>query len=115
MAQLESQKSFLLFDEIENGINAELIEFLMDTLVASKHQVMITTHSPMILNYIDDDIAKESIKYIYKTKEGFTKSISLFDIPSMREKLELMGAGSAYVDSNLEALLEEIEALTLEE
>ena len=109
LAQLQSQKSFLLFDEIENGINSELVEYLMDILVASKHQVMITTHSPMILNYIDDDIAKKSVQYIYKTKEGLTQSIPFFEIPSMAEKLEMMGAGSAYVDTNLEDLIEEIE------
>ncbi len=109
LAQLQSQKSFLLFDEIENGINAELVEYLMDILVASKHQVMVTTHSPMILNYIDDEVAKKSVQYIYKTKEGLTKSIPFFTIPSMAEKLEMMGAGSAYVDTNLEELIEEIE------
>jgi len=109
LAQLQSQKSFLLFDEIENGINAEIIEFLMDILVKSKHQVMITTHSPMILNYINDEVAKESVQYIYKTKEGFTRSIPFFEIPSMAEKLEMMGAGSAYVDTNLEDLVDEIE------
>jgi len=75
LAQLQSQKSFLLFDEIENGINSELVEYLMDILIASKHQVMVTTHSPMILNYIDDEVAKKSVQYIYKTKEGFTRSI----------------------------------------
>ncbi len=109
LAQLQSQKSFLLFDEIENGINAELVEYLMDILLASKHQVMVTTHSPMILNYIDDEVAKKSVQYIYKTKEGLTKSIPFFKIPSMAEKLEMMGAGSAYVDTNLEDLMEEIE------
>ncbi len=108
-AQLETKQSFLLFDEIENGINSELIETLMDILIASKHQIIVTTHSPMILNYIDDDIARESVKYIYKTKEGLTQSIPFFDIPSMAEKLEMMGAGSAYVDTNLEDLVEEIE------
>ncbi len=108
-AQLESKQSFLLFDEIENGINSEVIETLMDILIASKHQIIVTTHSPMILNYIEDDIAKESVKYIYKTKEGLTQSIPFFEIPSMAEKLEMMGAGSAYVDTNLEDLVEEIE------
>ena len=108
-AQLETKQSFLLFDEIENGINSELIENLVDILIASKHQIIVTTHSPMILNYIEDDIAKDSIKYIYKTKEGLTQSIPFFEIPSMAEKLEMMGAGSAYVDTDLEALLDEIE------
>lgn len=109
LAQLQTQKSFLLFEEIENGINSELIEFLMDILIESDHQVMITTHSPMILNYIDDSIARESVKYIYKNQEGFTQSISLFDIPSMAEKLEMMGAGSAYVDTDLTELYKEIQ------
>jgi len=108
-AQLETKQSFLLFDEIENGINSELIESLMDILIASKHQIVVTTHSPMILNYIEDDVARESVKYIYKTKEGLTQSIPFFEIPSMAEKLEMMGAGSAYVDTNLEELIDEIE------
>ncbi len=111
LAQLETPKSFLLFDEIENGINSELIEFIMDILIASKHQIIVTTHSPMILNYIEDNIAKESVKYIYKTKEGLTKSIAFFDIPSMAEKLEYMGAGSVYVDTDLDELAKEIEEM----
>ncbi len=111
LSQLQSKQSFLLFDEIENGINSELIEFLLDTLIASNHQVMITTHSPMILNYIDDETAIKSVNYIYKTEEGFTKSIPFFSIPSMKEKLELMGAGEVYVDTNLSNLHEEIKLI----
>lgn len=111
LSQLQSQESFLLFDEIENGINAELVEFLIDTLIASQHQIMITTHSPMILNYIEDDIAEKSVQYIYKTEEGFTKSIPFFSIPSMKEKLELMGPGEVYVDTNLSDLYEEIKSM----
>lgn len=111
LSQLQSQQSFLLFDEIENGINAELVEFLIDTLIASQHQIMITTHSPMILNYIDDDIAEKSVHYIYKTEEGYTKSIPFFSIPSMKEKLELMGPGEVYVDTNLSELYDEIKLI----
>lgn len=111
LSQLQSKQSFLLFDEIENGINSELIEFLLDTLIASNHQVMITTHSPMILNYIDDETAIKSVNYIYKTEEGFTKSIPFFSIPSMKEKLELMGAGEVYVDTNLSNLHEDIKLI----
>ncbi len=114
-AQLETKQSFLLFDEIENGINSELIETLMDILIASKHQIIVTTHSPMILNYIDDEVAKETVKYIYKTKEGLTQSIPFFEIPSMAEKLEYMGAGEVYVDTNLEELIDEIKAIRAEE
>lgn len=111
LSQLQSKQSFLLFDEIENGINSELIEFLLDTLIASNHQVMITTHSPMILNYIDDETAIKSVNYIYKTEEGFTKSIPFFSIPSMKEKLHFMGVGEVYVDTNLSNLYEEIKLI----
>ncbi len=111
LAQLESEQSFLLFDELENGINSELVEFLIDTLIDSKHQIMITTHSPMILNYIEDEVAIKSVHYIYKTEEGFTKSIPFFDIPSMKDKLELMGPGEVYIDTNLSDLYEEIKLI----
>jgi predicted ATPase len=92
-AQLSKIQSFLLLDEIENGINPELIEFLIDTLVGADPQVLITTHSPMVLNYLEDDVAIEGVIYIYKQPSGATKAIRLFDIPSMRKKLEVMGAG----------------------
>lgn len=115
LSQLQSQESFLLFDEIDNGINSELIEYLIDTLIASKHQVMITTHNPMVLNYIEDEVAIKSVHYIYKTEEGFTKSIPFFEIPSMLEKLDYMGAGEAYVDTNLSELYEEIKTLEVKE
>lgn len=111
LSQLQSQESFLLFDEIENGINSELIEYLIDIIIDSKHQVMITTHSPMVLNYIEDEVAKKSVHYIYKTEDGFTKSIPFFSIPSMREKLEFMGVGEVYIDTDLTQLYEEIKLL----
>lgn len=114
LAQLFTTKDFLLFDEIENGINPELVEFLVDSLISSKHQILITTHSPMILNFIEDDEAIKSVKYIYKTKEGFTKIINFFEIPSMLKKLSVMGAGEVYVDTNLSNLYDEIISLDKE-
>jgi predicted ATPase len=107
-AQLSKEQSFLLLDEIENGVNPELIEFLVDELVQAMTQVLITTHSPMVLNYLEDEIAIEGVIYIYKAKNGATQAIRLFDIPSMREKLTVMGAGEVYEDTLLTQLNEEI-------
>jgi predicted ATPase len=107
-AQLSKHQSFLLLDEIENGINPELIEFLIDQLVESWPQVLITTHSPMVLNYMEDEIAIEGVIYIYKQPSGATKAIRLFDIASMRKKLEVMGAGEVYEDTMLTQLNQEI-------
>jgi predicted ATPase len=108
LAQLSKYQSFLLLDEIENGVNPELIEFLVDELVLPWPQVLITTHSPMVLNYLEDDVAIEGVIYIYKSKNGATQAIRLFDIPSMREKLTVMGAGEVYEDTLLTQLNEEI-------
>jgi predicted ATPase len=107
-AQLSKQQSFLLLDEIENGVNPELIEFLVDELVESAPQVLITTHSPMVLNYLEDDVAIEGIIYIYKNQRGATQAIRLFDLPRMREKLTVMGAGEVYEDTLLTQLNAEI-------
>ena len=107
-AQLSKEQSFLSLDEIENGINPELIEFLVDELVESAPQVLITTHSPMVLNYLEDGDAIAGVIYIYKAKNGATQAIRLFDIPSMREKLTVMGAGEVYEDTLLTQLNEEI-------
>jgi predicted ATPase len=96
--QLSLAQRFLLVDEIENGINPELIEFLMDTLVKARPQVLVTTHSPMVLNYLEDDIAIKGVIYLYKAPNGATQAVRLFDIPSLREKLTVMGPGEVYVN-----------------
>ncbi len=107
-SQLNRPSSFMLLDEIENGINPELIELLLDSLVQSRHQVMVTTHSPMILNYLEDDTARQGVIYLYKTPEGHTRAVRLFSIPSMAEKLTAMGPGEAYEDTILTQLGAEI-------
>jgi len=111
LAETQTQHSFLLFDEIENGISPELMEFMLDTLVNTPQQVLMTTHSPMILNYLDDNIARESVVYLYKTRKGHTQAIRFFDIPSVAEKLTVMGPGEAFADTDLTALRDEIENL----
>lgn len=108
MLQLQIGNAFLLFDEIENSINPERIEYLIDHLVKSPDQILVTTHSPMILNFMEDDVAKAGVHYLYKTQEGYTRSIRLFDIPSLAKKLEFMGPGEAFIDTNLIQLYREI-------
>lgn len=113
LSQLASDEHFLLFDEIENGINPELVEFLVDALVKSEHQVMVTTHSPVILNYLEDEVAKHGVIYLYKNAQGATQAIRLFEIPSLAEKLQVMGPGEAFIDTQLTELDKEIQALQL--
>jgi predicted ATPase len=114
LTELYGTSSFLLFDEIENGINAELVEFLVEKLTGGPRQVLVTTHSPIILNYLDDETARESVVLLHKGDDGRTKSTRFFEIPSIREKLDVMGAGEAFVDTNLVALSDELNAAGVE-
>lgn len=115
LAQAESDRSLILLDEIENGINPEIIEKLVETLLASQQQILVTTHSPMILNYLEDETARESVQFIYKTPAGETRARHFFKIPRVGEKLRWMGPGEAFVDTDLRALTEECIALDLAE
>ena len=109
LAEIQDERHhFLLFDEIENGMNPELVEFLLDALVDAPQQVMVTTHSPLILNYLADDVARDGVIYLYKTDKGRTCAVPFFSIPSLAEKLKFMGPGEAFVDTDLTALADEI-------
>lgn len=113
LSELRSHDAFLLFDEIENGINAELVEGLVNELLTCKAQVLVTTHSPLILNYLEEPCARQSVSYLYKGREGSTLVRRFFDIPSVGRKLDLMGPGEAFVDTDLIALTEELAAVGL--
>jgi ABC-type branched-subunit amino acid transport system ATPase component len=111
LSELQSDHQLVLFDEIENGINPELVEFVIGSLMKTEKQVVVTTHSPLILNYLDDAVAKAGVIYLYKTREGHTKAIPFFSIPSLAEKLTVMGPGEAFADTDLTRLQDEIAAL----
>ena len=112
LAGLEGSNGFLLFDEIENGINPELVEMVVNTLLSARQQVLVTTHSPMILNFLEDSVARASVIYLYKTRPGHTQAIPFFSIPSLAKKLTVMGPGEAFVDTNLTDLADEISEVT---
>jgi len=108
LSELASDHRLVLFDEIENGINPELVEFIIEALTRARQQVVVTTHSPMILNYLSDDLATTGVMYLYRSSEGSTKAVPFFSIPSLAEKLKVMGPGEAFVDTDLTALADEI-------
>lgn len=110
LAQQFSPLKTLLFDEIENGINPEVTEQIVDALVASPKQIIVTTHSPMILNYMDDEIAKKAVILIYKRDDGQTHATRFFDVPSAAGKLESLAPGDAMLDVYLRDIAKEAES-----
>ena len=107
LTQAESDRSLLLLDELENGINQEIVETLVDTLLQSPQQLLVTTHSPLLLNYLPDAVARDAVQFLYKTPQGETRVRPFFSIPRMSAKLEAMGPGDAFVDTDLRLLAQE--------
>jgi predicted ATPase len=105
-------QSCVLFDEIENGINPELMQKLVQLLLGAERQVIVTTHSPLVLNYLPDEVAKEAVLLLFRNSAGHTKVVRLFDLPSTKKKLTLLGPGEVFVDTHLEALPAEAMALS---
>lgn len=63
-------------------------------------QVIVTTHSPMVLNYLDDNIAEKSVQLVYKSESAQTRVRPFFGIEYTREKLSYMGPGEALIDTD---------------
>jgi len=104
-SQLQTDYSVLLLDEIENGLNHEFLEYVIDALLTSKKQIIFTTHSPMILNYLEDDVALQSVIYIKNDDQtGVTSASKFFTIPNIKSMLDYMGPGEVYANVDLEAL-----------
>lgn len=111
LAQTMADQSTLLFDEVENGVNPEIVGKLVSLLANADQQIVVTTHSPMILNYLNDEVARQSVLFVYKTPDGYTRVKPFFEIPGMSEKLAIMGAGEVFVDTDLALLTAQCVAL----
>jgi len=109
LSQKYSSHDFLFFDEIENGINQELVEKLIDILQDfNSKQVMVTTHSSLVLNYLDDDVARKSVILLYKDSNGHTHATRFFEIPEIQKKLKMLGPGEAMSDTDLTELVKRL-------
>ncbi|WP_175656546.1 AAA family ATPase [Burkholderia ambifaria] len=113
LSQAQSQRSALLFDEVENGVNPEIAEQLVEVLQECPQQVIVTSHSPLILNYLSDETARTAVTFVYRGWDGSSKARPLFSLPQIKDKLDYMGPGEAFVDTNLTNLTQECVRLDL--
>ena len=109
IAQVRSGRGFILLDEIENGINPELVEQLMDYLVRSGKQILVTTHSPIVLNYLEDEVARRGLYLVYKESDGTTRCERYFSSSLTNEKLAFLGPGEIFVDTAIDSLAKDLE------
>lgn len=111
LAQQFSPYEFVLFDEIENGVNPEITEALVDALVHSPKQLLVTTHSPLVLNYLEDETARDSVVLIYKRPDGVSRAVRFFEVPMAAERLKCLSPGESMLDLSLQRVAESAELM----
>ena len=98
----------LLIDELEDGLNPELLEKLMLYFQSEANcQVIITTHSPIILSFLNDHDAREAVKLMYKDAAGMSHCVPFFDLPTPSEMLRTLYPGEVMLQCNLEDITQE--------
>lgn len=99
----------LLIEEPENGLHPSRLRMIIDLLRKMttgevgnrKRQVIITTHSPLLLNYCQP----EEVRIVTRDAEGATQVTPLTAVPDIRRLLEEFGLGELWYLLGEEALL----------
>jgi predicted ATPase len=95
------RNGMLLLDEIENGINPYKTEDIVALLRKTKRQIIITTHSPVILN----DFKPEEIIFLWKDKSGSVHAKQFFETEEMRDKLDYLNPGEIWENFGRDRIL----------
>jgi predicted ATPase len=100
------RNGYILLDEIENGINPYLAEkiigLLRDMIKKSERQIIVTTHSPIILN----EFKPEEIIFLWKDETGASHCGKMFATEKMRYPLNALSPGEIWVNLEKEQILE---------
>lgn len=96
----------LLFDDVDHHLDHEAQTWLAQQIRSTSKRVVISSHSAFFLNSFTDDEATSSFLYCMQTQDEKPLVFSYFSIPSQAEKLSVMGAGEAFVDTDLRAMEE---------
>jgi len=99
------KNGMILLDEIEDGINPYMTEKIVSLLRElndkQKRQIIVTTHSPVILN----DFNPEEIIFLWKDKRGSVHSRKFFDTKEMRDALDYLNPGEIWENYGKDAIL----------
>lgn len=94
ICEIDKSDMMMLLDEIENGINIDYAEKLLNILkkecAEKRKQLIVTTHSPMFLDYVP----KENIQYMYRDPEkGNSRCSLLSESKELKEKMDYLYPG----------------------
>ncbi|WP_281888420.1 AAA family ATPase [Paenibacillus sp. YYML68] len=105
LKEIKTDNLVILLDEIEDGINptlaATLVNDLVDFIESNNRQVIVTSHSPLILNNFNHS----QIVIVWKNGDGSIGSAKMFNNDEVIHYLEFMNPGEVWVNFEQSDLL----------
>ena len=97
----------MTIEEIENGIHASRVQLLLELFrtqaEATKTQIFATTHSPVILDWLQEEDYKTTFLCTRNESTGETKIRSLADVPKFMDVIKKTPASELFSEGWLEA------------
>ena len=100
LTQLMFSKGIVCFDEVENGISADLLTRLLTLMREQPKQIILTTHSVTALNFIRE----EEVRLLYRNHAGETCALPYIHIPNIQEYRLMYDVGDAVSIASLQAM-----------
>jgi predicted ATPase len=104
-AEEDLRNGIILLDEIENGINPYVTEKVVGlfrkVVVETNRQVIVTTHSPALLN----DFEPEEVVFLWKDKSGSAHCKQMFSTEGMQEPLGFLNPGEIWENFGKDVIL----------
>lgn len=106
MENTNNPGGLMLLDEIEDGFNhyhvENLVKILKKIVEESNRQIIVTTHSPVLLNYADPS----EIVFMWRRGDGNVQSKPLFSTNEMKDTLDSFNPGEVWLNYDRDELLE---------
>lgn len=102
---LNKSQGMILLDEVEDGINVAniqlFVEYLRKYIEERKEQVVVTTHSSVVMDYVDPS----EIRYFYRDENGFTRCQNFKELPGAKKQLDFLYPGEIILNTSEKELL----------
>ena len=108
LAEIEKDTGVILLDEIEDGINpylaSDLSADLKEISDKKQRQVIVTTHSSVMLDYFSPG----SIVFLWRNKDGTACSGNLFENEEIKASLEYMYPGEVWINMSEDEIIKKL-------
>lgn len=104
LLELMTSDTVVAFDEVENGLDVDRLKQFVNEIMNNRKQVIMTTHNPLVINAMPEDVALQSTLFVYRNSEGRTCVKPFFAIPDVAERLSYLSPGEVYLDVNMDEL-----------